>query len=84
MLLKLRGTNFTKINHQGKDSKAVGKREKKMMSCLKEHIDDETVEGSHLFLSVSLYCGKFYGQRFLSGRQTNHKNKTQTDVALVL
>lgn len=55
-----------------------------MMSCLKEHIDDETVEGSHVFVSVSLYCGRFYGQRFLSGRQTNRKNKTQTDVALVL
>ena len=36
-----------------------------MMSCLKEHIDDETVEGSHVFVSVSLYCGRFYGQRFL-------------------
>lgn len=55
-----------------------------MMSCLKEHIDDETVEGSHVFVSVSLYRGRFYGQRFLSGRQTNRKNKTQTDVALVL
>lgn len=77
----------TKINRQGKDSSRYREKEEEgnsLVSCIKEHIVDEIVERSRVFVSVSLYCGRLCGQRFLSGRQTNNNNKTQTDVALVL
>lgn len=55
-----------------------------MMSCLKKHIDDETVEGSHVFVSVSFTVEDFKGRDFYLEDKPTTKNKTQTDVALVL